>query len=78
MDKREFNSLQSRDYVGISDKGNTTYMNIWTKMTNKKQKSRTVVTDITNKYFRKLLKKLNNLLYLGYKKKLVHKEPTES
>ena len=36
------------------------------------------MTDITNQYFRKLLKEFNNSPYLGYKKKQFHSEPTES
>ena len=35
------------------------------------------ITDITNQYFRKLLKKFNNLTCICYKSKQVHNEPTE-
>ena len=34
------------------------------------------MTEITNKDFRKLLKKFKNSPYLGYKSKQVHNEPT--
>ena len=47
-------------------------------MSNKKQKARFSVTDITNQYFRNFLKKFKNSPYLGYKSKKVHDEPTEA
>ena len=47
LDKRGFASSGSRDYVGISGKGMTTSLTPRTRMrSNKKQKSRTVITDI--------------------------------
>ena len=56
----------------------TTSLTPWTKSKNKKQKASTAISDIPNQYFRKLFKKCKNLPYLGYKKKQVHNEPTES
>ena len=76
--KRKATSLEPRDNVGRLGKGMTTSLTIRTKIPNNKQKARTVFTDITNQYFRKLLKKFNNSPFLGYKKKRVHNEPTES
>ena len=55
----------------------TTYLSLSTKMSNNKQKSIFVITDINNEYFRKLLKIYNNLPYLDCKSKQVHNEPTE-
>ena len=56
LENSEFTSSESRDYIGISGKGMTTYMTIRTKITNKKQKARFAITDIINQYFIKLLK----------------------
>ena len=56
----------------------TTYINLRTKRSNKKQKSRFAINDITNQDFRKLLRKFNNSPYLGLKSKQVHNEPTEA
>ena len=78
MDKREVISSESRDYMVISVKGLTTSLTLRTKSPNKKQKSKTAITDITNKCFRKLLREFKNSHYLGYKRKQVHKEPTEA
>ena len=72
LENREVVSSGSRDYVGISGRELSTYMNIGTKIPNNKQNERTAITDITNQYFRKLLNKFKNLPYLGYKKKHVH------
>ena len=44
----------------------TTYLDLSTKIPNKKQNSRFSITDITNQYFRKLLKNFNNSPYIGY------------
>ena len=38
----------------------------------------TDINDITHQDFSRLLKKFNNLPYIGYKKKHIHNEPTES
>ena len=76
-DKREFTSLESRYYIGISVKGLTDSLTLRTKRKNKKQNSRNAITDITNQYFRKLIMEFNNSPYIGYKKKQVHNEPTE-
>ena len=53
-------------------------MTLGTKRPNKKQKSRTDITYITNQYFSKLLNNFNNLTYIGYKKKQAYNEPTEA
>ena len=62
----------------MDGKGLTTSLALRNKGPNKEQKSRFSITDITNKYFRKFLKKFKNSPYLGYNSKLVHNEPTES
>ena len=61
-----------------SGKGLTTPMDLSTKSPNKKQRARTSSTDITNQYFRNVIKEFNNPPYLGYKKKQVHNEQTEA
>ena len=48
------------------------------KRPDKKQRERNSTTDITNQYFRKLPNKFKNLTYLGYKKKQINNEQTES
>ena len=78
MDKREVTSSGSKDYTGRSGNGVTNYLTLSTNRKNNKHKSRTAIDEITNQYFSKLLKKFKNLPYLGYKKKQVHNEPTES
>ena len=47
----------------------TTSLDIRTKRSNKKQKARFSITDITNKNFRKFIKKFNNSTDIGYKSK---------
>ena len=78
MYKRKLISSQPIDYMGISGKGLETSMILMTKISNKKQKARLAITNITNLYFRKLLKGFNNSPYLGNKKKKIHNEPTEA
>ena len=78
LDKREVTSSESKDFMGISGKGLTTSLDISTKSSNNKQKARFAITDIANQDFRKLLKKFNNLPYIGYKSKQVHNEPSEA
>ena len=56
----------------------TTSLTIRTKGPKNKQKARTTITDITNQYSRKLTKEFKNTPYLGYNRKQVHNEPTES
>ena len=46
----------------ISGKGMTNSLALSTKIRNKKQKSRTAITAITNQYFRKLLKEFKIIL----------------
>ena len=55
-----------------------TSMFLRTKSPNNKQKARTSITVITNQGFRDFLKEFKTSLYLGYRKKQVHNEPTES
>ena len=62
----------------ISGEGMTTSLALRTKIPNKKQKARIAITDITNHDFRKFHEAFNNSPYLGYRKKQVHNEPTES
>ena len=47
--------------------GMATSLDIRTKITNKKQKERFSITEITIQYLRKFLKKFINSSYLGYK-----------
>ena len=58
--KRKVTSSESRGYMGISGKGVTTSLDLRTKSPNKKKKSWIAITDITNQYFRKFIKKFNN------------------
>ena len=58
--------------------GLTAFQDIRTKIQNKKQKARCSITYTTNQDFRKFLKNFNNSLYLGYKNKWVHNEPTKA
>ena len=60
MDKREVTSSESNNYMGIPCKGLTTSLTLSTKRSNKKQKERFYITDITSQDFRKLLKKFKN------------------
>ena len=53
-------------------------MDLKTRISNKKQKSRFSITDITNQDFRKLLKKFKNSPFLCCKSKQVHNQPTEA
>ena len=78
LENREFTSSESEDYMGRTYKGITTSLDIRTKRSNRKQNERFSVTGITNKDFRKLLKKFKISPYLGYKSKQVHNEPTEA
>ena len=64
--------------VGLSGTGTTTSMYISTKSSNKKQKTRLYITDITKQDFRKLLKKFKNSPYIVYKIKQVYNEPAEA
>ena len=60
--------------MGRSGKGMDAYLTLRTERPNKKQKSRTAITDITNQYFGKLLKEFNDSPCIGYRKKWVHNE----
>ena len=64
--------------MGRTRKGMTNSLALRTKRSNKKQKSRFDITDITNHDFRKLFRKFNNSTYMGYKSKQVHNEPTDA
>ena len=55
--------------MGRPGKGMTTYLDLRTKMSKNKQKSRFDITKITNLDFRKVLKKFDNSPYVGYKSK---------
>ena len=48
MDKREVTSSESRGYMAIPVKGLTTSLDLRTNSTNKKQKKRFSITEITN------------------------------
>ena len=78
MDKREFTSSESNYYMGIIGKEMNTSMDFRTKKSNKKQKSRFDINDITNQDFRKLIRKFNNLPYIGYRSKQVQNKPIEA
>ena len=60
MEKREVRSSESKDYMGRPGKGKTTSLALRTKKSNKKQKARFDITDITEQKLRKFLKKCNN------------------
>ena len=62
----------------IPGKGLTTYPDLRTKSSNKKQKERFAITDINNKDFIKLLKKFKNSPYIGWKSKQVYNKPNEA
>ena len=67
------------DFVGLPGKGLNISLNIRTRRRpNKKQKTRTDITDIVPKYLMKLIEEFKDLLYLGYRKKRVKSEPTEA
>ena len=53
-------------------KGMTTSLDISTRSSNKKQKTKFSITGITNQDLSKFLKKFNNSPYIGYKSKQVH------
>ena len=78
LDKSEFTSSESKDYMGRPVKGLTTSLSLSTKGSNKKQKARFSITDSTDQDFSKLLKNFKNSPDLGYKSKQVHNEPSES
>ena len=63
--------------MGRSGKRLINSLTLSIKIPNKKQKTSIYITDITNQYFRNLLKMFNSLPYLCYKKKQIHNEPTE-
>ena len=62
----------------IPGKGMNTSLVLCIKRSNKKQKASFYITDITNQDFRQLLKNFDNSLYVGYKSKQVHNEPTQA
>ena len=64
--------------MGRPDKGLTNSLDLRTKSSNKKKKTRFAITDITNQDFRNFLNKLKNSTYLGYKSKQFHNEPTDA
>ena len=78
LDKRLVTSSKSKDYMIRPGNGLTTSMDLRTKTSNKKQKARFAVTDITDQDFEKLLKKFKNSPFIGYKIKQVHNKPTEA
>ena len=71
LDKREVTSSESRYFMGRSGKGLTTSLTLSTKMLNKKQNSRTAITDITKQYLRNLLNKFNKLTLYRLQKETV-------
>ena len=77
MDKREVTSSWSNDYIGRPGKSLNTSLAPKTKSSNKKQREKFSITEITNQDFTKLLKKFKNSPYLDYKSKQVHNEPTD-
>ena len=78
MDKKEFNSSESRDYMGRPGKGLTSYLDLRIKIPSNKQKEIFSTTSITNQDLKNLLKNLKKQLYLCYNSKHVHNEPTEA
>ena len=63
--------------MGIPGYGLATSLYLITKRSNKKQKARFLISDITKQNFSKLLKNVDNSPYLGYKSKQVNNEPNE-
>ena len=63
--------------MGIPGYGLATSLDLITKRSNKKQKARFLISDITKQNFSKLLKNVDNSPYLGYKSKQVNNEPNE-
>ena len=59
-------------------KGVTTSLILWSKITNKKQKARFSIIDITHEDLSKLHKKFNNSPFISYKIKQIHNERTEA
>ena len=70
-------SSEPRDYIVRSSKGMNTSLTLSNKSLNKKKKARINITDITNQYFRNVIKEFKNSPYLGYKNEQVRIEPTE-
>ena len=62
----------------IPGKGVTNSLDLRTKMSNKKQRERFAIIDITKQDFRKLLNCFEHSPYIGYKSKHVYNEPTEA
>ena len=58
--------------------GITTSLALRTYRSNKKQKERFAITEITKQDFEKCLNKFYNTPYLGYNSKQFHNEPTEA
>ena len=56
----------------------TNFLDLWTKRSNKKQKARFSIIEITNQYFSNFLNKFNNPPHLGYTGKQVCNEPTKA
>ena len=72
LDKREVTFSWTKDYMGRSGKGLNTSLNIKVKRRNKKQNIRTVITDITNQYFRAFLREYkNHLIYVKRRNRLI-------
>ena len=78
MDKREVTSSESRGNMVISVKGLTTSLNPKTGSPNKKQKARIAITDITNQYFRTLLREFKTFTLSRFKNKGVYNVPTDA
>ena len=73
LENRELTSSESRDYMGIPGKGLPTSLDLRNKTPKNKQKASFAITDITNQYFRKLLKRFEDSPDIGYNSKQVHK-----
>ena len=56
-----------------SGKRVTNSISLSTRIPNKKQRVRTSINEITNQYFRKLLKRFEDSPDIGYNSKQVHK-----
>ena len=62
----------------ISVKGLTTSLTPKTGSPNKKQKARIAITDITNQYFRTLLREFKTFTLSRFKNKWVYNVPTDA
>ena len=72
LEKNEFTSSGSRNYVRIPVKGMTTYMTIRNRSRlNKKHKARNANTEVFPQYFMKIIEDFKDITYLVYRRRQV-------